>query len=175
MKRALIVFMLGAFVLILIPVFNAPRKPPLRTWELGILTKGSGHVAIPLRTPVRDSRPSYWSYEIGLVLPAGKDFDLRGRVVVTSTDKRKTTTLEFDPESVTRSSWLRDPQRISYLLRDDFGLRDGKDYELKIHFDEPSMSDVPIVLHFLSHTDPKKNKSEQVAAEQPATTPRVGD
>lgn len=159
--------MLGAFVLILIAVFNAPRKPPLRTWELGILTKGSDHVAIPLRTPVRDCRPSYWSYDIGLVLPAEKDFDLRGRVVVTSSDERKTTTLEFDPESVTRSSWLQDPLRISYLLRDDFGLRDDKDYELKIHFDEPSMSNVPVVLHFLSHTDPKKSKSEQDTAQNP--------
>jgi hypothetical protein len=110
---------------------------------------------------VRDSQPTYWSYDIGLVLPAEKDFDLRGRVVVTSSDIRKTTTLEFDPDSVTKSSWLQDPLRISYLLRDDFGLSDDKDYELKIHFDEPSKSDVAVVLHFLSHTDPKKSKSEQ--------------
>ena len=161
--------MVGACVLIVIAVLNAPRKPPLRTWELGVLTKGRDHVAIPLQTPVRDCQPSYWSYDIGLVLPAEKDFDLRGRVVVVSTDKRKTTTLEFDPDSVTRSSWLQDPLRISYLLRDDFGLRDDKDYELEIHFDEPSQSDVAVVLHFLSHTDPKKTKSEQGVGGQPAT------
>ena len=156
--------MIGACVLILLFLVGVCgyRKPPLRTWDLGTTPKGADHLAITFRTPERDCQPTYWSYHIGLVLPAAQDFDIRGRVIVKSERKRKTTILEFDSEAVTRSSWLRDPVRVSYLLPDDFGMKDDEDYRMEIHFDEPSTTDVGVVLHFLSRTDPKQNEANRV-------------
>lgn len=163
MKRALIAIVIGACVLYLLALLNNQRKTPyLRTWELGTTPKGLDHLDIMFRTPERDCQPSYWSYKIGLVLPDAQDFDIRGRVIVRSERKRKTTILEFNSETVTRSSWLQDPVRRSYLLLDDFGMKDDDDYQMEIHFDEPLTTDVGVVLHFLSRTDPKQIEANRV-------------
>lgn len=159
MKRIVIALGVFGFALIFLAVLNAPRKPPLRTWELGTAPRGSDHLSIPLRTPKRDCPPSYRSYNLGLVLPSDRQFDLRGRVIVTSAGKRKTTSIEFDSETVTKSSWLQDQARISYLLRNDFEINDDEDCLLEFHFDEPLETKLGVVLHFLSQTDPKQTNA----------------
>jgi hypothetical protein len=172
MKTVIIGVLLAIGILVTVRVFTFKGKPPLRTWHLASYTLGSENLDVTITTPIRDSHPSYWRYNIGLVLPKTEEFELSGRVIVVTADKRKTTTLTFDPNSVTRSSWLQDNERISYLLRDDFGMEDDEEYQLEVQLDEPLRSDLGLVLHFLSHTDPKQkkksNKAEMATPRKPS-------
>jgi len=172
MKRVIIAILIVVGILLFLGTLgvNAPRKPPLRTWELETMINGKGNLEASFTTPSRDCHYSYWSFKVGLVVPSDQEFHLSGKIVVTSGDKRRSCTLTFDPESVTNSSWLQDDNRISYLLGDDFGMRDEKRYHLELYLDSPVPSDVAVVLHFLSQTAPKPITSEQGGAEQPAIT-----
>jgi predicted secreted protein len=171
MKSVVIGLLITIGLFATIRVFTFKGKPPLKTWHLESTTQGSEKIDVSFRTPIRDSHPSYWSYNLGLVLTMTEEFELSGTVVVVTADKRRSTTLTFDRESVTRSSWLREEDRISYLLGDDFGMRDDEEYHLEIQLDRPVRSDLSIVLHFLSHTDPqqkKPNKTEMATPRKPS-------
>lgn len=164
MKRYLIVISVIGCVWLVMAISNTRSKPPLRRWDLGTIPKGSDHITLTFMTPKRDCQPSYWSYDLGIVLPTDEDFELNGRLSILSAKRKMTTIIDFDPTLVTKSSWLQDPTRTSYLLRDDFGMRDEEEYRLEIHFDKPLPTDVGVTLHFLSHTNPKQNGSEQAAS-----------
>jgi len=171
MKTVIVSLLIAISLFAAVSVFTFKGNPPLRTWHLGSTTHGSESLEVTFRTPTRDSRPSYWSYNFGLVLPKTEEFDFSGRVIVVSADKRRSTTLTFDHESVTRSSWLREDDRISYLLGDDFGMKDDEEYHLEIQLDRTSRTDLSLVLHFLSYTDPKQkkpNKSEMATPRKPS-------
>jgi len=62
-------------------------------------------------------------------------------------------------DAVTRSSWLRDDGRVSYLLLDDMGIGDGERYTVELQLDRPLTFDGEVVLHFLSHTNSEAPES----------------
>ena len=161
MKSVMIGLLIAIGIFATVRVFTFKGKPPLRTWHLESTTQGSKNLVATFRTPIRDSHPSYWSYDLGLVLPKAEEFELSGRVVVISENKRRSTTLTFDQESVTRSSWLGEDMRISYLLRDDLGMKDDEEYRVEIQLDQPLQTDLTLVLHFLSHTNPEYKKANK--------------
>lgn len=133
--------------------------PPLRTWEAPQTIAGAEHIEFSFTAPIRDSSKDYWAYRLGIILPAGTTFDLKGQVTVYS--KAGDPVKNFRFESATESSWLRDPGKTSHLLADgskdyfnDLGIEDCKVYRVRIDFDRPLTTDTGIALHFLSHTNP---------------------
>ena len=130
-------------------------KPPLRTWELSHIPSGSSITDFSLRSPVRGAHESYWDYRLGIVIAKDSTFNSSGEVVVFTTSGQKHASIKFDPASVTRSSWLGEPDRISYLLSGDLDIEDANDYRIEVRFDKPVAEDCTVVLHFLSHTDTK--------------------
>lgn len=123
----------------------------MRTWEAPQTKAGAEYIEFSFSAPIRDSSKNYWAYKLGIVLPAGTTFDLKGQVTVYS--KAGDAVKNFRFESATESSWLGDHGRISHLLADGLGINDGKDYRVRIDFDRPLTTDTGIALHFLSHTN----------------------
>jgi hypothetical protein len=172
MKRVIQAFMILSAGSLLFSCFK--RKPPLRTWELGQIPVGSEHAEYSFSAPDRDVHENYWTYQLGVVLPIESIFDLSGEIVVSSEAGKPVSTFRFDPDTVTRSSWLRENQRISYLLSGDLGVEDGGGYSVGIRLDHPLSAPGAVVLHFLSHENHEAQINqigEQDGARQPTTAP----
>lgn len=123
--------------------------PPLRTWELAETDPGSQEIGFTFDAPHRKPSEGYWDYKLGLVLPAGVEFDLSGQAKIYSASGQETDSFRFD--SARRSSWLQDEYQVSHLLPGKLGIKDGEQWRVVITFDRPLERKTAVVLHFLSH------------------------
>lgn len=119
--------------------------------ELGPYPTGVDRASYSFTTPFRDADKDYWDYRFGIVIPVQTTFSLSGELAVYSKSGAQISSNPINSDSVTKSSWLMEDDRVSYLVNGEVGLEDGENYSLDLKFDPRTNIEVAVVLHYLSH------------------------